>query len=123
MEEYDPYQDPDPEEWLMTDEGDRTALIEIYHEDAGIDVPNLLVHATIHCIVENQVAMGDEIPVKEAFLRLMKEGLDRHEAVHAVGTVLIQHLHDLELNKIKSDPNEHYYRNLKKFTAKKWRKM
>ncbi len=42
----------------------------------------------MHVVVENQIAMGDEIPVRDTLVRLMSEGLDRHDAVHAIATVL-----------------------------------
>ena len=39
-------------------------------------------------IVENQVALGDAFAARAVLLRLMAEGLDRHEAIHAIGSVL-----------------------------------
>jgi len=39
-------------------------------------------------MVENQVALGDQYPVESVLSRLMAEGLDRHEAVHAIGSAL-----------------------------------
>jgi hypothetical protein len=38
--------------------------------------------------VENQVALGDTFAARAVLLRLMAEGLDRHEAIHAIGSVL-----------------------------------
>ena len=55
-----------------------------YHRRAGIFPPNEQLHATFHVVVENQIALGDELPVRRAVDRLMAEGLDRHQAVHAV---------------------------------------
>lgn len=49
----------------------------------------------IHVVVENQIALGDEIPVRRAVQRLMSEGLDRHDSIHAVGSVLIGHIGEL----------------------------
>jgi hypothetical protein len=46
------------------------------------------IGATVHVIVENQVALGDAFPAKAVLIRLMNEGLDRHEAIHAIGSVL-----------------------------------
>lgn len=69
-------------------------LAEAYHRRAGIELPNTKVHAVMHVIIENQVALGDELPVRRAIERLMGEGLDRHEAVHAVGSVLAAHMSD-----------------------------
>jgi hypothetical protein len=53
-------------------------------------MPNRKAHAAIHAAVENHAARGSSTPVRKTIARLMAEGLDRHEAVHAVGAVLAQ---------------------------------
>src|SRR2546430_4913718 len=103
MFEYDPDVDPEPAEWLLLDEGERIALVENYHEAAGIRVPNQLLHATIHTTVETQVAMGNEIPVRRTLTRLMDEGLERHEAIHAIGSILAEHIFVIVKEKTKRD--------------------
>jgi hypothetical protein len=95
MKRYDPLVAPDPESWLTTDEGERQRLVERYHRRQGVRLPNLRLHAVIHVVVESQVAMGDELPVAGTLARLITEGLDRHEAIHAIGNVLAGHIHDL----------------------------
>jgi thioesterase domain-containing protein len=121
VKRYDPLQPPDPKKWLALDEAERSALAEKYHRQAGIKLPRLKAHATIHAIVENQVAMGDEIPVRRTLERLQREGLDRHDAIHAVAWVLVLHLHDA-LNQALPPGNPHaaYYAELEKLTAEKW---
>jgi hypothetical protein len=47
------------------------------------------LHGVAHVIVEKQVAMGDPPAAREALARLMGEGLDRHDALHAVGSVVM----------------------------------
>ena len=89
---YDPNKTPNPEQWLATDEAVKTHLVEQYQRKKKIRLPNARIHAVLHAVVENQVAMGDEIPVRATLLRLMREGLNRHDAVHAVGTVLANHI-------------------------------
>ncbi len=122
METYDPLQTPAPEEWLALDEGERVYLIEEYHEGEGVELPNLHLHATVHAVVENQLASGDPPEARRAMGRLLRDGLDRHEAVHAVGFVLLKHLHNLMRNTPKkANPHEPYIRDLKNLTAKKWR--
>ena len=37
----------------------------------------------------------DELPVRRTAQRLMSEGLDRHDAIHAIGSVLAGNIHDL----------------------------
>ena len=96
MNRYDPDTMPDPKEWLALDEGVRLLLVERYHRDARIALPRTArqLHATIHTVVENQLALNDE-PAVRALARLMKEGLSRHEAVYAVGSVVAEHIYDL----------------------------
>jgi Domain of unknown function (DUF1841) len=121
MQHYDPLREPAAEEWLEMAELDRIALVESYHRNAGTRVPNLPVHATLHVIVENQAALGDETPVRKTLARLMKEPIDRHEAIHAVASVLIGHISDIVTGSA-SDPNAPYNAALEKLTVRSWRK-
>ena len=76
-------------------------------------MPNQMVHAAIHAVVETQVT-GHEVPAKETLERLMQEGLDRHDAVHAIGTVVAGHMHKLmKREQTADDPNAEYCRELK----------
>lgn len=94
LTEYDPQTAPDPTAWLELDEVDRIALAEEHHRRARIKLPNLRVHAVIHGVVENQIALAHE-PVVQAMARLMNEGLTRHEAVHAVGSVVAAQFYEI----------------------------
>lgn len=89
MHRCDPEQTPNAAEWFELDEQERIALAEKYHRKARIKVPNIKMHATIHAVVENQIAEGHE-PVVRAMSRTT--GLLRHEALHAIGSVLAEHL-------------------------------
>ena len=62
-----------------------------YHRAAGIKLPNSTVHAIIHAVIENQIAMAHP-PVVQAMDRLAKGGLSRHECVHAIGSVFAREL-------------------------------
>jgi hypothetical protein len=84
---YDPDEPPDPREWLALDEWERVRLTGSYHQAARIRLPDTKAHALIHAIVENQIAQGFG-PSCRALERLQNEGLSRHEAVHAVGSVV-----------------------------------
>jgi len=81
-----------------------------------------------HVIVENQIAIGDEIPVRRTAQRLMAEGLDRHEAIHAIGMILMEFISDLmkqpdsEQPERRPDPNRPYYAALEELTAESWRR-
>jgi hypothetical protein len=97
MKRYDPLIAPDPERWLACEESEQQRLVERYHRRLGVRLPNLRGHAVIHVVVENQVAMGDGLPVAGTLARLITEGLDRHEAIHAIGSLLAGHMHGLML--------------------------
>jgi hypothetical protein len=122
--QYDPDQGPDPKQWLETGEGQRISLVEKYHRKQRIGMPSLKAHAALHVMVENQVAMGDELTVKATLERLMREGLDRHDAVHAIATVLTDWIWAAENGQApKGDPNAYYRQKLKELTAEKWRSL
>jgi hypothetical protein len=93
--DYDPLTGPDPDEWLATDEQQRIDMVERYHQREGIELDRPEVHAVMHAVVENQIAEGDPRPVSATLLRLMAEGLDRHEAIHAIASVFAYHLNTL----------------------------
>lgn len=116
---YDPEVAPDPSRWQELDEQERIMLTEAYHRRAGIEVPNMTLHATVHAIIENQVAMGDESPTRRAIERLMGEGLDRHDAVHAVASVLAAHINDTL--QAGSPNNKAYDEAVERLTAESWR--
>jgi hypothetical protein len=119
--EYDPMAEPDPSEWLALDEQERTDLVADYHRLAGISVPNAKLHAILHTIVENQIAEGDALPVGRKLAGLMAQGLDRHEAIHAIGTVVIGHLSNLVGGPPpEGDPNAPYFAELEELTAESW---
>jgi hypothetical protein len=121
METYDPDVEPSATDWLETDEAERIALVESYHRRHRTQVPQLTLHATIHTVVENQVALG-EAEVIDALVRLRAEGLTRHDAVHAVGMVLAEHIYDLlkSTSGTTSDPNAPYLDRLRRLTAAEW---
>lgn len=119
---YDPDENQDPKEWLALDESEKLQAVLEYHRKKRTRLPNARMHAVIHVVVENQVALGEEIPARAALLRLRQEGLDRHEAVHAIGSVLSAHLfHLLKFKPQGADLNAKYYAELRRLTAESWR--
>jgi hypothetical protein len=123
MNHYDPEQAINASEWLELDEGVRQLLVEEYHRDARIALPRKarLLHATIHAVVENQLAMNIE-PVVRALERLMKEGLSRHEAVHAIGSRVAEQIYDImQLKETLEVSNARYYAAIEQLTAATWR--
>ncbi len=92
------------------------------HRKQEPDASQLRLHAVFHTIVENQIAMGGATPVPEAMDRLMAEGLDRHEAIHAVASKLTEHFWDiLHVETQPSDDlHEPYFNAVHQLTAKEW---
>lgn len=122
MKRYDPERVPDPEEWLALDEQERIALAAAHHRRRRVKLPNLQLHAVIHAIVENQLAERLAV-VQETLERLLAEGLNRHEAIHAIGSVVTERLWKVLTEKSPGpDPEGEYFRRLEALTASRWLK-
>jgi hypothetical protein len=120
--QYDPYQHTVSAAWPAFDESERMQLVKRYHRQQRIRLPNQTMHAAIHVIVENQVALGEEFPVRAVLFRLMDQGLDRHEAIHAIGSVLAEELFTaMNGRHAEGDPNVNYLEKLNRLTAESWR--
>ncbi len=121
MEEYKVSIAPDPKEWLSIDEYTRLELVvEFVNKfETHIENPAKRIHASLHVIVENQLAMESE-PAPETYSRLRKQGLNRHEAIHAIGAVISEDMFEI------MQGNKHqelkYQDRLRKLTAKRWKK-
>ncbi|MBI3014766.1 MAG: hypothetical protein HYY65_06855 [Candidatus Tectomicrobia bacterium] len=125
MKRYDPERGPDADDWLGVGEGERIELVESYHRRKRIRLPNARLHAGMHVIVENQLALVETVVV-DTLARLQEEGLSRHDAVHAIASVLSEHLQHLLGGKVTgSDIERHkpYFDRLKTFTADDWWKL
>jgi hypothetical protein len=88
---YDALHSPDAETWLGHDESARLDAVLRYHERIKARAEKPRLHAAIHAVVENQIAEGLE-STRSALDRLQQEGLDRHEAIHAIGSVLADYM-------------------------------
>ena len=98
------------------EDAEKLLLIEEYHDRLGTQIPIRDVHVSLHGIAENQLAMG--IPqVGLALDRLMAQGLDRHQALHAISTVIMEYLY----GKLSDGADENaYIRQIEGLTADKW---
>jgi hypothetical protein len=63
LKKYDPEVGAPASAWLAADETRRIDLVRAYHRRAGVRLPNERLHAAIHVIVENQLALGEEVVV------------------------------------------------------------
>ena len=81
------------------------------------------ISMAVHAIVESQVALGDATVVNVTLARLMLEGLGRHDAIHAIGSVLIGIIFEVTTKKVDAgvDINAQYGRELAALTAASWR--
>ncbi len=121
MHQYNPAKSPGPEEWLALDELTRLDLISQFHEDHGEFGESMDAHAGIHAVVETQLAM--DVPnARSALGRLRRSGLTRHDAIHAIGSVLAEHMNEVVTNPdVSSDEaNSRYYERLRTFTREDW---
>ena len=123
MNKYDPLTETEAEAWLAADESERIDLINRFHVDSGADVPEGAenMHAMVHLIVENQIAEGLE-SASSAISKLVFQGLDRHDAIHAVGAVLSEEMFSLYRGDKGQWDQKKYDTRLAKLSAMRWRK-
>ncbi|OZM81817.1 DUF1841 family protein [Pseudonocardia sp. MH-G8] len=87
------------------DPDDRSVLIKgehpEYHEALAdpdtdtVEGVNPRLHITVHEIVANQLWADDPPQVWQAARRLLATGAERHDVLHAIADVLVEHLHGL----------------------------
>jgi hypothetical protein len=119
---YEANEQPDSETWLEIDESERIDLVIGYHRRTRVKLETPELHAMTHVVVENQVALGEATLVPATLDRLVGEGLDRHEALHAIGSILMSIVFDaVHKDDNGDDINASYSRELAKLTAVEWR--
>ena len=123
MHIYHPSKNPDPAEWLNIDESERINLVRESHSAAQIEFEDEAesIHAVMHVIVENQLAMKVD-SVTETVTKLTRQGLSRHESIHAVGAVLSEGIFNLLKGNTDEFDIKKYRKRLQKLTAKRWNK-
>ncbi|MEO7192256.1 MAG: hypothetical protein ABI051_14485 [Vicinamibacterales bacterium] len=121
VQDYDPDVAPPAEEWMGADDSDKLVAVMTYHRQARIAVANARLHAAIHVAVENQLALGEPVVV-DTHARLQREGLMRHDSIHALGSVLVSELAAaLESPTDKAGLASSYLSGLADLTALRWR--
>ena len=118
MKIYNPSIPPKSDVWLELDEQNRLDLINDFVENYEQDIEKEArdIHAAIHMIIENQLALRVELTT-ETYNRLKRQGLDRHQTIHAIGAVIFE-----VMNGNKENLFEGQKLRLKKLTAKRWKK-
>ncbi|HEY5624271.1 MAG TPA: hypothetical protein VIV14_10970 [Gammaproteobacteria bacterium] len=118
---YDPDVAPDKLDWIDTDEGEQLHRIMQFHESHGEYGESLEAHAALHVAIETQIAT--DTPEVEATLdRLVKQGLTRHDAIHAIGSVLADSIEEILASDESetADANARYYEKLSRLNASDW---
>jgi hypothetical protein len=119
---YEANEQPHSQIWLELDESERIDAVMDYHRRTRVKLENPELHAIAHVVVENQVVLGEATSVPATLDRLMDEGLDRHEAIHAIASILMSIVSDIAREADDgSDINAKYDRELGKLTAAGWR--
>jgi hypothetical protein len=115
---YDPRLGPDPAEWLALGEAERITAIEDHHRRSKVRSGNARAHAGIDSAVETQLAEGMPVVVR-TLERLLKEGLARPDAVHAIGTAIAAEMFEILKEKRPFDAQS-YGRRLQALSASTW---
>jgi len=119
--QYEANDQPHSATWLELDETERVDAVMDYHRRAKL-IWKTSSFTMTHVVVENQVALGEATAVPATLNRLMHEGLDRHEAIHAVGSILMTIVFDvLQAPDAGGDINARYSRELTTLTGAGWR--
>jgi hypothetical protein len=92
---------------------------ELSDEELIQDGVNPILHVTIHQTIENQSAAKDPPVVHETLERLMRSGLSRHEAIHAIGSVLSVGIWEI-LKEERLFDEGRYERGLRQLDARDW---
>ncbi|WP_163373043.1 hypothetical protein [Endozoicomonas acroporae] len=124
MKYYNPDKPLNVSEWLVLDDEQRKILVSNFHlstEEEFQDDGALTMLSYMHVVVENQIATNVDL-VSETVTKLVRQGLSRHEALHAISAIIVEDIFDM-LKGTKSEfcPKK-YRRKLEKITAKRWRK-
>jgi hypothetical protein len=120
VKKYDPNGEVDPAAWLGLDESERLRLA-VHRHGSELSAAAAASHAAIHTAVETQLAEGAP-EASAALARLRAQGLSRHDAVHAVGSVLTEYL--WKVAAAKHDPviaQREYRESLSALDVDRWR--
>ncbi len=123
---YDPAKRVEPQWWRSLGAEERVSLIEAAHVVLPAwhhPVPESRPHALLHVVAENLAARGDEIPVYAALQRLVRQGLQRHDAIHALGNACSEHARAIGSGRASPDdpPPEGQIKSAAAMTVAKWR--
>lgn len=90
------------------------------HPHPGVEGARMKLHLSLHVVAETQIRRRNPPVVAETLERLMREGLDRHEAIHAIGTVIAEEVMQVVGGKQRYDEIV-YAEKLRELSAAAWR--
>ncbi len=85
---------------------------ELSGKDVTVDGVNPYLHASLHSVIERQIAETGPPETEQAVFRLTHAGLDRHEAVHRIAGLLSEFIYEMMKQKKPFD-NALYCRRLR----------
>jgi predicted secreted Zn-dependent protease len=88
-------------------------LDEMSGDDLVIDGVNPILHISMHSVIENQLEQNNPPEVQKALDDLLKRGVSRHEAIHAIAYEFNMELFPV-LKHSRSFNNNAYKRRLEK---------
>jgi len=119
---YDADVGPDAAAWLALEEEQQMERVTKYHElvaKRGDEPPNLQRHVGMHVLVEQQIAGNHPPEAAQALTRLCRDGMRRHDAIHAIGFILTEHMKQAMETRTPVDESA-YGRELSQLTLKRW---
>lgn len=81
---------------------------------AGRRETNPFLHISLHAVIEQQFKAGLPLETEQALLSLLARGESRHNAIHRIGAILAQVIHDA-VTKNKPIDEVQYIVKLKEF--------
>lgn len=94
---YDPDNWPHPDWWDRMGMSERIQAVAEYHQaHNGFNGSNTAInehlHAIAHVMVENLLMSGRRSMLRPVLEKLMRQGLTRHQAIHAIASVIFDHV-------------------------------
>jgi len=124
---YNPLVDPAPDHWLDLSEQERIDAVLDHHRFDGLPASQAELHAVTHVVIETILAEGTVEGASAKLRELVADGLDRHEAIHAMGTavagVIFETLQSADDGAPPEKSQRLVARRLAEVTAESWREL
>lgn len=122
---YDPNNWPHPDWWDRMGMSERIQAVAKYHQaqkdlNGSNAAINEHLHAIAHVIVENLLMSGRRSMLRPVLEKLMRQGLTRHQAIHAIASVLFDHVTEELRDRKHCDRMAGYLAKLNQLDAIAW---